>query len=60
MSDLKTTAQMSKTASFTMALLDNETKTKALEAVACALLENRDRIFEANQKDLTRSEGRRS
>ncbi|MCR5047503.1 MAG: glutamate-5-semialdehyde dehydrogenase [Saccharofermentans sp.] len=57
MSDLKTTAQMSKTASFTMALLDNETKTKALEAVACALLENRDRIFEANQKDLTRSEG---
>ena len=48
---------MSKTASFTMALLDNETKTKALEAVACALLENRDRIFEANQKDLTRSEG---
>lgn len=57
MSDLKTKAQMSKTASFTMALLDNETKTKALEAVACALLENRDRIFEANQKDLTRSEG---
>ena len=57
MSDLKTTAQMSKTASFTMALLDNETKTKALEAVACALLESRDRIFEANQKDLTRSEG---
>ena len=57
MSDLKTTAQMSKTASFTMALLDNETKTKALEAVACALFENRDRIFEANQKDLTRSEG---
>ena len=48
---------MSKNASFTTALLDNETKNEALEAVAQALLENKDRIFEANQKDLERSEG---
>ena len=57
MSDLKTIAQMSKNASFTTAILDIDTKNAALEAVAQALLENKDRIFEANQKDLVRSEG---
>ena len=57
MSDLKTIAQMSKNASFTTAILDIDTKNAALEAVAQALLENKDRIFVANQKDLVRSEG---
>lgn len=56
MSDLKTTAQMSKNASFMTALLDDKTKTKALEAVAEALLNNKEKIFEANKQDLDRSE----
>lgn len=57
MSDLKTTAQTSKNASFLTAILDDKTKNSALEAVAKALLDNRDKIFEANRQDLERSEG---
>lgn len=56
MSDLKNKAQMSKQASFTMALLDNSAKSAALDAIACALTDNKDKIFEANRADLARSE----
>ncbi len=56
MSYLYSKAVTSKQASFTMALLDNETKNKALEAVASALLMNKEKIFEANKLDLERSE----
>ena len=56
MSDLYSKAVMSKNASFTMALLDNDTKNKALEAVASALISNKEKIFEANEADLVRSE----
>lgn len=56
MSDLKNKAQMSKQASFTMALLDNSAKNAALDAIACALTDNKDKIFEANKADLARSE----
>lgn len=56
MSDLKNKAQMSKQASFTMALLDNSAKNAALDAIACALTDNKDKIFEANRADLARSE----
>ena len=56
MSYLYSKAVMSKEASFTMALLDNKIKNDALEAVASALLANRDKIFEANKLDIDRSE----
>lgn len=56
MSDLYSKAVTSKQASFTMALLDNKTKNDALEAVASALINNKDKIFKANQADIVRSE----
>ncbi len=56
MSYLYSKAVTSKQASFTMALLDNKTKNDALEAVASALLANKEKIFEANKLDLERSE----
>ena len=56
MSFLYSKAVTSKHASFTMALLDNKTKNDALEAVASALLDNKEKIFEANKLDLERSE----
>ena len=56
MSYLYSKAVMSKEASFTMALLDNKIKNDALEAVASALLANKDKIFEANKLDIDRSE----
>lgn len=56
MSDLKTTALTSKNASFLTAILDDKTKNSALEAVASALLDNKDKIFDANRQDLERSE----
>ena len=56
MSDLYSKAVASKQASFKMALLNSDTKNKALEAVASALLADSKRIFEANEADLTRSE----
>lgn len=39
-----------------MAALDSETKNNALARIAMALLENKDRIIEANKADLKRSE----
>ena len=56
MSDLYSKAVASKQASFKMALLNSDTKNKALEAVASALLADSKKIFEANEADLTRSE----
>ena len=56
MSDLISKAQLSKQASFTMALMDTDTKNAALDAIASALTNNSDRIFEANRIDLERSE----
>ena len=56
MSNLYSKAIVSKQASFTMALLDNDIKNKALEAVASALLDNKEAIFTANNEDLARSE----
>ena len=56
MSDLYSKAVGSKQASFKMALLNSDTKNKALEAVASALLADSKKIFEANEADLTRSE----
>ena len=56
MSDIYSKAVASKQASFKMALLNSETKNKALEAVASALLADSKKIFEANEADLTRSE----
>lgn len=56
MSDLYSKAVASKQASFKMALLNSDTKNKALEAVASALLADSKNIFEANEADLTRSE----
>ncbi|MGM0770005.1 MAG: glutamate-5-semialdehyde dehydrogenase [Halobacteriota archaeon] len=45
-----------KMASITLASVDTQTKDKALEAMANALDENRDRIFEANKADLEEAE----
>lgn len=56
MSDIKNEAIKSKQASFTMALLDNATKNRALEAVAESLLSNKEAIFKANEEDIARSE----
>lgn len=56
MSDIKNEAIKSKQASFTMALLDNAAKNRALEAVAESLLSNKEAIFKANEDDIARSE----
>ncbi len=56
MSELDKTAQISKQASFLTAMLDNTTKNNALEAVAKALLANKDDIISANNEDIARSE----
>ncbi len=52
MSDIKVQANVSKQASFQMAILDTDLKNNALRAVATALELNKDFIFEANNRDL--------
>ena len=52
MSDIKVQANVSKQASFQMAILDTNLKNNALKAVATALEANKDYIFEANNRDL--------
>ncbi|MCQ2516696.1 MAG: glutamate-5-semialdehyde dehydrogenase [Saccharofermentans sp.] len=52
MSDIKVQANVSKQASFQMAILDTNLKDNALKAVAEALEANKDYIFEANNRDL--------
>lgn len=56
MSDLIKKAHMSKQASFTMALLDSKTKNDALDAIAFALTNNKEKIFEANRIDLEKAQ----
>ncbi|MBO4580010.1 MAG: glutamate-5-semialdehyde dehydrogenase [Clostridiales bacterium] len=52
MSDITAMAISAKKASIDMAVLASDVKNKALEMVAEALLSNKDKIIEANQKDL--------
>lgn len=49
-------AYAAKQASISTAALDGETKNKALEAIAEALINNKEAIIRANEKDLKRSE----
>lgn len=53
MSDITAMAVSAKKASIDMAVLSSDVKNKALEAVAEALLSNKDKIIEANSKDLS-------
>ena len=50
--DYRETAQKVKEASIILGALDEETRNKALAAIADALTEEKDKIFEANRKDL--------
>jgi len=52
MADIKSQANVSKQASFQMAVLDTELKNNALKAIATALEDNKNQIFDANNKDL--------
>lgn len=54
--DIKTLAHEAKDAAITLAALDGSIKDKALDAIAGALLANKDTVYAANQKDLARSE----
>ncbi len=49
-------ARLAKKDSFTLATLDENTRNKALQNIADALLENKDIIFEANKKDLEQAQ----
>ena len=50
--DYRETARKVKEASIILGALDEETRNKALAAIADALTEEKDKIFEANRKDL--------
>jgi len=54
--DIKTLAAQAKDAAIALAALNGSVKDKALDAVAEALLTNKEAIFAANQEDLARSE----
>ncbi|MBR1796968.1 MAG: glutamate-5-semialdehyde dehydrogenase [Clostridiales bacterium] len=56
MSDLRKIALNSKQASFSMALLDDKTKNETLDAVASALINNKEKIFDANSRDLKKAQ----
>ena len=56
MSDLSANAKKAKEASLVLACLDKDTKNNALEVISEALKENKDRIVEANLKDLALAE----
>ncbi len=55
--DMRERASAAKQSSYTLAALDGDTKNRALQAIADALLENADAIVAANRVDLARSEG---
>lgn len=55
-SNLKDIAKNAKQAALKMASLSTETKNKALLAVAQNIENNKDKIFEANKKDLNKAE----
>ena len=50
--ELKIKGSLAKTASFSLAKASTDTKNKALEKIAEALIEKTDEILEANKKDL--------
>lgn len=54
--DIRETAKTAKKASIQLAAISNETKNNALEKIANALSENKDRIITANKKDLEQAE----
>ena len=56
MSELLEKAATAKQASFKLATLPSDLKNKALEAIAASLEQNKDAIFEANNKDLLAAE----
>lgn len=56
MSELLEKAAIAKQASFKLATLPSDLKNKALEAIAASLEQNKDSIFEANNKDLQAAE----
>lgn len=56
MSELLEKAVLAKQASFKLATLPSDLKNKALEAIAASLEQNKDSIFEANNKDLQAAE----
>ena len=56
MSELLEKAVLAKEASFKLATLPSDLKNKALEAIAASLEQNKDSIFEANNKDLQAAE----
>jgi len=56
MSDITSMAVAAKKASIDMAVLDNDTKNRALEAICEALISNEDAIVTSNKKDLAEGE----
>ncbi len=54
--ELKLKGEAAKTAAFTLSTISTDVKNKALEKIADALVENADKILEANKKDLENAE----
>lgn len=54
--ELKIKGNLAKTASFSLAKVSTDTKNKALEKIAGALVKRTDEILEANKKDLENAE----